>query len=152
MSIAHHEAGHAVVACAVGLGPAIREVTIVRTADYGGCVHFHQDQFNAATDSAVLTTLWAGCLAVRWHQDRSFRPVAMSHDDLNMANDIAPAHTPLWYSSREEAERIIKNNWPLIVAVADTLEDRKVLAGDVVWRSYVNARAASVAKSEANHR
>ena len=150
--IAHHEAGHAVVACAVGLGPAIREVTIVpRPGDYAGCVHFQRGAFDDVPSRHVLTMLWAGELAARWHQDRCFRPVALYATDQEQALAIARANSIRWEHSRGEAEQIITAHWSLIRAIADVLLDRKTLTGDVIFRCYINARAAEVAKHEANY-
>ena len=154
-STAYHEAGHAVAAISKEI--PVTEVSIVEKEDcWGDCLHagvmgFHcrdkRQQKQIARDCIIVS--YAGLQA-----EMLFNPDAdksqSEEDDSNAFFQsrqwcVLPkscrcvgddAHWNYLHRLQREAHRLVKHQWPVIVAVAEALLHHKTLTGDEVSTIY----------------
>ena len=128
LSIAFHEAGHAVAAFALGV--PVRLASIVPDEDGAPHVIWAKIQDFCWQNRVII--LLAGGIAQRHHNPESRRGDA---DDLQQAVDTIdrlarPNDHRKWFAAlAQEAEDIITRWWPAVEALAEALMQQRTMSG-----------------------
>ena len=166
ISLAYHEAGHAVVAIAEGLH--VESVSIRRGAEelsdsksffvYG--YHFRNGQEQKMIARSCILGMLAGLAAEKLYSPETSEP--SSQDDFNQAFELSRKFAVLPRSARcigddahmaylkrlqNEAARLVRKNWTAVVAVAETLLEKKTVNAEELESLFTWATAAVL-----NHR
>jgi len=124
---AHHEAGHAVAWCALGVGHQIEHATLdSETLLNSACVRIRLDRNATGPEVEIVATL-AGPIAQRKYNPRAYRKRHGSGDHkraLELAGELAQGRLD---ELTGDAEKLVDEHWPAIEKVAALLLEHRTL-------------------------